>query len=683
MRRFRTIGGYSRHDRLRDFCLCVCWTFCADNGVRQRLLADVTARRQRTLEFVKRTDSLCGTGVRAAHSAPPKTALPEMTHLSLRTQRTILLSPMLQARGAIHPLLLILLAAFFCIIAPTLTIGPAGGSSEAREMHVAQSILLNHDWILPLRSGLIPSKPPLYHWLVAITYSYGQSLWSIEFAARLISLASALLILLCTWQLAKRISLQIYSSEADAVHTAALSVAILMSSYGFFSMAGTAMVDMLYSACVVAAITCMILPLARSGGLDPLDALLRPRDFFLFYLCCGIGVLAKGPIAVVLPIVASAAVHTRLFGVSKAFRIWVAPRSGWIAFLALALPWYFMAATHGGDSFINRQLLFENVQRFLGGEHVNSQPWWFYLPSLLRTAAPWSLVWCCAVWWQLSGGRGIGPSLRAAPTTIRLAQSPIIWTLAGLLLFSLSAGKRHSYLLPLYPAIAITTAHCLIHWWHSRSDAFRLRVARFVGGTAPSAIAFVSLMLLCAISGDLLALQAGPSVRAFGEYLQKYQGPLVGALLIGGLLSYALWKSCRFSIWLSAFLPVFTIAVLSLQAGIGFKNELKDFDQIARSISLQLAGAASEPIGILRYRWEEYLDPVMFYLPGEETVIAPAAFATNPHDMPRFMIAPTWHDDIVGQSSLYEERSRFRQKGDMLRHRFDRDIVVWERRTVE
>ena len=43
------------------------------------------------------------------------------------------------------------------------------GGGEAREALVARAMLDTGDWVLPLWNGtVVPSKPPLFHWLVAL-----------------------------------------------------------------------------------------------------------------------------------------------------------------------------------------------------------------------------------------------------------------------------------------------------------------------------------------------------------------------------------------------------------------------------------------------------------------------------------------------------------------------------------
>ena len=70
-----------------------------------------------------------------------------------------------------------------------------GGSTEAREAQVVETILREGEWILPLRNGIIPSKPPLFHWVAALLSILlgGVS----EFSVRLPSHLFAVGVLVC------------------------------------------------------------------------------------------------------------------------------------------------------------------------------------------------------------------------------------------------------------------------------------------------------------------------------------------------------------------------------------------------------------------------------------------------------------------------------------------------------
>ena len=202
---------------------------------------------------------------------------------------------------------------------------PIGGSFEAREAHVADVILRNHEWILPLRNGLIPSKPPLFHWLVALMSAPWGAVY--EFTTRLPSVLGAALMVLVTGYVARD-----YSSSAGSngkQQSISLTAAgILSLTYGFQVLAINAMVDMLFVSLTMTA-ALLFLRKAFQGSIESLD-------YFLFWMLCALAVLAKGPLGFILPclICISALVPAR--GILASFFIVLKPHIGWIAAFLLA-----------------------------------------------------------------------------------------------------------------------------------------------------------------------------------------------------------------------------------------------------------------------------------------------------------------------------------------------------------
>lgn len=573
-----------------------------------------------------------------------------------------------------------LLSVFFLIYLATLAVGPAGGSSEARELHVIDSIISQNEWILPLRNGLIPSKPPLYHWIGALVLKSSPLDTSLEVAGRLVSLVAGMLVLLCTALLARGIASNLFDSQKAAREAAYTALAVMVTTYGFVSMAVSAMVDMLYASLVVAAITTLLLPLTRAhGGLRRPMELVEERDFLLFYVCCGLGVLAKGPLACVLPLLVCSLAHARVFGLRASVALWLRPRLGWLLFLFLAVPWYVMAAQHGGAGFIDRQIIFENVQRFVGGEHVNEQEWWFYLPSLLRTAFPWSLLWVTALMWQCNRLRGVGASLQSTARSSRVAETPAIWVVSALVLFSFSAGKRHSYLLPLYPAMAISVALFLLHWWRGQQEVTQHKLRVWAVRAASLLTVAVAACCVTSMSGHLLQRASPAALQEFGVFLLRYQ-PWISVGAVFGLLASLFFllraKASRapFQAYVAVTMAATCALSIILQIGVGFKNHLKDFDRIA--VRIDRLRNAGERTAFLRYRWEEYLDPLGLYLQGAELLLHPEGFQNLPHPT-EVLIAPSRYDRDVATQQVWAEVGRFRQRADQIKGRSDRDIVMW------
>ena len=112
----------------------------------------------------------------------------------------------------------------------------------------------------------------------------------------------------------------------------------------------------------------------------------RWRWWLLSAVCCGLGLLTKGPVA--LALVVPPVTAWMLLG---RFRFAVASLVLYIAIaVAVAAPWYAAVALHSpaaaADFFWQH-----NVQRFVVPfDHV--KPFWFYLPLVFTGTLPWSLL---------------------------------------------------------------------------------------------------------------------------------------------------------------------------------------------------------------------------------------------------------------------------------------------------
>lgn len=335
-------------------------------------------------------------------------------------------------------LLLILAGALLCIF-PYLHTSEVFQVSEGREGVVVNAILEQEEWILPLRHGsVVPSKPPLFHWIGASAAALLER--NDEFVLRLPSALAATGVLIAVGMFARAIAAPIVGILASG---------ILLSCYGFVRMAADGRVDMLLTFFVVAAILRWVsayLKLRRDGVELPS---VSSRVWLETATLCGLGMLAKGPLGLALPVWVIASILLLEHG-PRALRLIF--RLEWCAAIALAAPWYALATLRGQDSFLSRQMVFENLQRFVGGEGITPKPPWFYLTQFWAHGAPWSV--CLAICAVVVVRRRI----KVAEPRALLIRVNLIWLLSMVLLFSLSTGKRRAYLLPTLPAMAFVLA---------------------------------------------------------------------------------------------------------------------------------------------------------------------------------------------------------------------------------
>ncbi len=486
-----------------------------------------------------------------------------------------------------------------------------GGSSEAREAQVVDVIVRDSTWVLPLRNGIIPSKPPLYHWIAAVL-SIGVGEVS-EFTARMTSQFSAAVCLLVVTLISFRFA-QASRTDQGPRHpqrAALLTAGILSTTYGFYQMAGQAMVDMTFTACVWLALAAVALAVKpKSGSKKPISEYGRT----LFWLACCVGILARGPLAVVLPVALVGMAGCCTIGLIATTRLLVLPSLGWVA-LAIPVGWYYLAYQIGGEAFLERQLYFENVKRFSGGEFVNSESWWFYGPSLLRTTFPWS----CILVWLLVSSIFERQTVSYPSQVRRVRWLPSILLFTGLLIFSLSAGKRHSYLLPLLPLVALQLGVELSSLFERGGDRVRARSAR-LGRVSEVTLSVTIVLVLFAIG-------------VCGEFALNSQGYLKEAyqavsLLIGRLSVLAVVCTLGAFLGVSRKLPALLGSVWCLMllimtgavhGGLTVKAHLKGFDQLAHA---WLATASeSEMLAVFKHPFDEYFDPLLYYVHRPVTII--------------------------------------------------------------
>jgi 4-amino-4-deoxy-L-arabinose transferase-like glycosyltransferase len=327
-------------------------------------------------------------------------------------------------------------------------------SHEARAAQNAQTILDEGHWLVPrlFDRHLELQKPPLYYWLVAlIAWLKGGpvDVWAVRLPAALSALSCVLFVYF----------LGVRSGRANVGLLAAL---ILASSLHFTWLARVGRIDMPLTFAVTVALGAFHL-----GNLP--DAA-RIRWHALGYTALGLGLLLKGPIAVILPVIVVAAVSLcNRYAQARRISEGLAPaiprlRHGLVAtrgwslwwgiplMLAIAAPWYIWANIRTDNQLWEVFFWYHNVERGLGGsETLKAHPFWFYLPQMGVDLLPWSV----AVPFALYG------LIRKRDDD---AWSGLLWFSAMALFLSCMSFKRADYLLPAYPGVAIFLGIIMERW---------------------------------------------------------------------------------------------------------------------------------------------------------------------------------------------------------------------------
>lgn len=257
-------------------------------------------------------------------------------------------------------------------------------------------------------------KPPMYYWLVAgASKVFGMG----EFAARFPSALMAV---------AGVVFLYFAVARLFSVRVGFFSALVLASSLEYFYLGKAAVTDMTLNFCLMVSLFSFI-----------------EKKYWLCYLFSALAVVTKGPIGLFFPGMI-AFLHILLTNRWKELpQMSIVP--GILLFLAVAGPWYGLMMHFHGAAFIDTFLGFHNVTRFTTPEHVSVNVWYYYIPVLLVGLFPWTPLLFQSTWRALTCNRKERPLLLFF----------LLWAAVVFLFFTASATKLVSYILPLFPPLAV------------------------------------------------------------------------------------------------------------------------------------------------------------------------------------------------------------------------------------
>jgi 4-amino-4-deoxy-L-arabinose transferase-like glycosyltransferase len=186
-----------------------------------------------------------------------------------------------------------------------------------------------------------------------------------------------------------------------------------------------------------------------------IEAPFRARDLVLLAVALGLAFLTKGPVAVVLPLLAVFVLLALRPGIGSPGRLAAAVAIASAAATVVFLVWFLPADRAAAGQFWSVGIGREVVGRALrpreshGGIRVLGLP--YYVTTIVIGFSPWTIFLPGAVS-AAAGGRLGGP----------LARGLLLgWILSPLLLFSFAATRLPHYILPAFPALAIAVAATL------------------------------------------------------------------------------------------------------------------------------------------------------------------------------------------------------------------------------
>jgi dolichol-phosphate mannosyltransferase len=297
---------------------------------------------------------------------------------------------------------------------------------EARYAEIPREMLAEGSLVEPVWHGApYYQKPPLLYWLVMGSYAVcGVYDW----AARLVPATAAVLTVLVTFWWGKR-TVGLGAGLAGAL--------LLCLSARFVYLGRLLTMDGLLCLWVVTALATA--HVAMAGGK------LRWGWWLLSAFACGLGLLTKGPVALVLvavPVLGQQALDHR--SAAPAWRPWLAYAA---VAVGLAGPWFVAMAVRNPEA-AGAFFWVHNVRRFLDPVD-HAKPLWFYLPGLLVGMLPWTLLLVPLA--RFLARRSARTAARR-PAALGVFLLALLWCLG---FYSLAGCKRAGYILPALPPLAL------------------------------------------------------------------------------------------------------------------------------------------------------------------------------------------------------------------------------------
>ena len=332
-------------------------------------------------------------------------------------------------------LILFLLIWFYMLGARTLV-----PTDEGRYAEMAREMVATQDWITTRLNGIkYFEKPPLQTWMNAITFEvFGLGNWQ----ARLWTGLNGLLGIALVAYTGRRVFNERVGFYAPLV---------LASSLFWAAMGHINTLDMGLSGMMTLSLCALLLAQHATATRN------EQRNWML--LCwagMALAVLSKGLIGIVLPgaVLVLYTIFSQDRGIWKRLHL----IKGLLLFFLITTPWFVLVSMKNPE-FARFFFIHEHFQRFTTRIHSRTGPWYYFIPILVLGILPWLGVLLQSLWGGLRDERN-GASNFASLSDARFQPRKmlLIWSVFIFVFFSISDSKLPSYILPIFPALALLIA---------------------------------------------------------------------------------------------------------------------------------------------------------------------------------------------------------------------------------
>ncbi|MDP8258226.1 MAG: glycosyltransferase family 39 protein [Candidatus Aadella gelida] len=289
----------------------------------------------------------------------------------------------------------------------------------------AKEMVAADEWTTPLIFGEPQfEKPIFYYWLIIISYKmFGIN----EFAARFPSVLFGIMGVIGIFFMGRLM----FSERCGFI-----SGLILATCVEYVVVSRGCVTDIVLTTAILLCLLFFLLGWTRT----------KTGYYLIAAVFAAIAVLTKGPIGLFIPVVIISSFILTV-------RDWRAVRKipffrCVFLFLIIAMPWYIIVTRMHGEAFLGEFFGFHNIVRFLEPEHrIGTSPW-FYIPVVMGGFFPWSFFLPVGFWIMIREPKD-------ASETKGYRAFLLAWFISIFLFFSISRTKLVTYILPLFPVMAI------------------------------------------------------------------------------------------------------------------------------------------------------------------------------------------------------------------------------------
>ena len=446
---------------------------------------------------------------------------------------------------------------------------------EGRYATLALGMLQSGDWLTPRLNGFLYfEKPILPYWMGALSlHLFGIH----EFAARLWPGLTGLMTVAAVAWAARRL-------WGDAAgHYAALVAAgttwtIANSHFLSLDMGLTFFLTLALCAFLV----------AQRDGVSPAE---QRHAMWLCWAAMAGATLSKGLVGLVIP----GATLVLYSLVQRQFGFWRRMHwgTGLLLFFALTAPW-FVAVSLENPGFFDFFFVREHFRRFLTDEARRTGSLHYFVPYLLVGLLPWTTLLPGLVRQGWQGERG------AVFQPLRLL---CIWAGFVFVFFSISRSKLPSYILPMFPALALVAGYRLGQW----------RPAQFRWHLPLPMLLWLAVLVAVPLADRWLSPQA-PRVP-----LQAFLQSLAVAAVLYLLAALAAWWMLRRGRLLAAVALVSLGSLLAVTVGVNGHDRYGGQLKSSKAVVPQLSPYLQADTEVFAVRFYDQTLP--FYLRRPVTLV--------------------------------------------------------------